>query len=141
LDAVEQALRDHVAGAKGARVFHYRMMSGQERFWPDAASVSMVRSLDRIGECQQVACEVSERHGYAVVIGWCLDFDGRPCWHCANVTRSGQLVDAGAERHRPGLLGKVLTEREEAMLARAAQHPTLSELGERGGSLLSALLG
>jgi len=76
-----------------------------------------------------------------IVIGWCLDFDGRPCWHCANVTGSSQLADAGAERHRPGLLGKVLTEREAAMPARAASHPTLSEMGERGGGLLSALLG
>ncbi|HVX33285.1 MAG TPA: hypothetical protein VHA80_09110 [Solirubrobacterales bacterium] len=136
MDAVEQSLRDHVADAKGARAFHYRLMSGQERFWPDAASVAMVRRLDQTGECQRVACEVSERFGHAVVVGWCLDFGGRPCWHCANVTPSGQLVDAGAERHRPGLLGKVLSEREEAMLARAARQPSLSELGERGGSLL-----
>jgi hypothetical protein len=141
LDAVEQALRGHVRAAKGVRAFHYRMLSGAERYWPDAASMSTIQRLDRAGECQRVAVEASERHGLGIAVGWCLDFDGRACWHCCNVTSSAKLIDAGRDRHQKGFVGKVLTEREAAMLGRAAQQPSLSELGERGGSLLGALLG
>jgi hypothetical protein len=141
LDAVEQALRGHVAGVKGMQGFHYRMLSGPERYWPDAASVSMVRSLDRAEECQAVACEVAERFGLGIVVGWCRDLEGSAAWHCCNITSSGELVDAGRDRHQRGFLGKVLSEREALMFSRAAAQPSLSELGERGGGLLGALLG
>jgi hypothetical protein len=102
--------------------------------------MAMVEALDRPRDCQRIACEVSERHGLDIAVGWCFDFDGRPCWHCCNITRSGRLVDAGRDRHQKGFVGKALNEREAAMLARAAQNPSLSELGQRGGGILSALL-
>ncbi len=140
MDAVEQALRAHARAAKGSEGLHYRFLSGDERYWPDAASVSMVRSLDQAGECQRVAVEAADRFKLGIVVGWCFDFDGRPCWHCCNI-RLGQLVDAGRDRRQPGLLGKVLSEREAALLARAAREPTASELRDRCGALLAALLG
>ncbi len=141
MDAVERALRAHARAAKGSAGLHYRFLSGDERYWPGAASVSMVRALDQAGECQRVAVEASERFKLAIVVGWCFDLNGRPCWHCANLNRSGQLVDAGLDRRRPGFLGKVLSEREAALLARGAREPTASELRERSGALLAALLG
>lgn len=123
------------------RALHYRMMSGVEKFWPDAASMSIVRRLDQAGECQRVAVEASERFDLGIAVGWCLDPEGNPAWHCANVDRAGRLVDAGRDRHQAGFLGKILSESEAAMLARAAENPSLSELGQRGGGILSALLG
>jgi hypothetical protein len=102
--------------------------------------MSIVQRLDHAGECQRVAVEASERHRLGIAVGWCLDFDGRPCWHCCNVTSSGRLVDAGRDRRQAGFLGKVLTPDEAVMLARAAQNPSLSELGQRGGGILTALL-
>lgn len=137
---VEAYLRRHVRAAKGVRAFHYRMLSGAERYWPDAASMSMVQKLDQAGECQRVAVEASERHGLGIAVGWCRDLNGEPKWHCCNVDSAGRLVDAGRDRHLPGFVGKVLTDREAAMLARAAENPSLSELGQRGGGILSALL-
>jgi hypothetical protein len=141
VDAVEDALRRHARTARGSRAFYYRLLEGREQFWPNPALVSMVRSLDRAEECQAVACEVAERFGFGIVVGWCRDLDGSAAWHCCNLSSSGELVDAGRDRHQPGFVGKVLSGREAMMLGRAAQQPSLSELGERGGSLLGALLG
>jgi hypothetical protein len=100
-----------------------------------------VQALYEAGECQRVAAEASERHGLAIVVGWCLDFDGNLCWHCANVDAADQLVDAGRDHHRPGLVGKVLDEFEASVIRRAAGQRTGAELRERGGSLLASLLG
>ena len=140
MDAVERALRAHARAAKGSEGLHYRFLSGDERYWSDATSVGMVRGLDNAGECQRVAVEAADRFKLGIVVGWCLDFDGRPCWHCCNI-RLGQLVDAGRDRRQPGLVGKVLSEREAALLTRAAREPTLSELRQRGVGLLSSLFG
>jgi hypothetical protein len=103
--------------------------------------MSRVERLDRVSECQRIAVEASERFGLAVAVGWCRDRNGEPKWHCCNVDRAGRLIDAGRDRHQPGFVGKVLNDREAAMFSRAAAQPSMTELGERGSGLLSALFG
>jgi hypothetical protein len=135
----ESVLRQHVRKARGLRAFHYRSLVGPEQFWSDSAGMAIVQVPDEPGECQRVSCEVAERHGLGIAVGWCLDLDGRPCWHCANVNSIGELVDAGRDRRAPGFLGKVLIEHEAAMLIRAAGGATGAELLQRGNALVGAL--
>jgi hypothetical protein len=142
VDDAEAILRRKVRTVRGLRAFHYRTLTGAETFWPDSAAMTTVEAQDEQGECQRVACRVAERHGLSIAVGWCLDLDGRACWHCANVyPANGELVDAGRGRHLPGLLGKVLSEREAAALTRAAGQVSGAELLQRGSGLVGALLG